>query len=155
MDGCELDPIGVLVDAFPRLFRGKRPRVWSDLPIGWIDLVSNALSDVDAVLTRSPDHKRFEIEQIKEKFGRLRVYWKLAREGGLVLTVHEETPSRFRTTPQQPSQLFLAIRKRVDEAELASASVCQRCGTTPARTLGTGWLVTLCDACRIETDAAP
>ena len=31
MDGCELDPIGVFVDAFPRLFRGKRPRVWSDL----------------------------------------------------------------------------------------------------------------------------
>lgn len=155
MDDRELDPIGVLVDAFPRLFRGKQPRVWSDLPMGWVDLVSGALRDVDAMLAGSPDHGRFEIEQIKEKFGRLRMYWKLAREGEQVLTVHEETPSRFRTTPRQPSAIFLAIRKRIDEAELASASVCQRCGTSPAGALAAGWLVTLCDGCRARAEVPP
>ena len=77
MGDHELDPIGVLVDAFPRLFRGKQPRVWSDLPLGWIGLVSRSLRDVDAVLAGSPGHGRFEIEQRKEKFGRLRIYWKL------------------------------------------------------------------------------
>jgi hypothetical protein len=155
MGDHESVPIGVLIDTFPRLFRGKQPRVWSDLPMGWVDLVSGALRDVDAVLAGSPDHGRFEIKQIKEKFGRLCIYSKLAREGGQVLSAHEETPSRFGATPWQPSALFMAIRQRVDEAELASASVCQRCGISPATALATGWLVTLCDACRTKAEMPP
>ena len=136
MDDHELDPISVLIAAFPRLFRGKQPHVWSDPPMGWFDLVWGALRDVDAVLAGSPDHGRLEIEQIKEKFGRLRIYWKLAREGGQVLSVHEETPSRLgrrlgnrRRSPWQFASVSTKRSSRVRRS--ASAAAPRRQGRSP------------------------
>ena len=57
--------------------------------------------------------------QVKEKFGLLRIYAEnLNREGV----------------------------RNINSAEVASASVCERCGE-PGKTRGTHWLATLCDEC--------
>ena len=71
----------------------SQPAFTSYLSAGWLDLVSSALHDVDGLLAGASAYDLFEIHQIKEKFGRRRIYWSLEREGELALTVHPEGDS--------------------------------------------------------------
>lgn len=147
----DIDPIPALVKKFPRLFHNKSPQVMSDLPCGWEDLVDRLFVDLDAMLD---DHqaKRLKIIQIKEKFAGLRVYWQLGSEKTIVIDLLSgQSAFRLDTGPTQPTTAFEQITARVRQAGLEAARTCQRCGQPgdcPPQT--PGWMVTLCDACRLK-----
>ncbi len=148
------DPkIDHLVARFPRLFKGKHSRVWSDLPQGWSELTGRLLTDLDAMLDDDAA-RRFEVIQIKEKFARLRVYWQLVQEQTLVMDLHDAgSVQRIDTVPAKPTVLFDQIKARVQHAVEEAATTCQRCGNGSAGANASGWIVTLCASCRAKADA--
>ena len=149
------DPIATLVGRFPRLFHGKPPRVASWLPTGWMALVATLLEDLDAMLDER-EAKRFEVEQIKEKFGGLRLYWRLGSEKTTALDlVGASSIQRLVTRPKKPSPAFERIDARVREAEAQAGRTCQRCGGGATTGSNQGWLSTLCEACRSQPTPEP
>jgi len=147
------DPkIDALVARFPRLFRSKHPRVWSDLPQGWTELADQLFADLDAMLDDDAA-RRFEVVQIKEKFAGLRVYWELGKEQTLVMDIIDTgSVQRVDKGPAKPTALFDRIRDRVKRAGEQAATTCQRCGNGSASAGGSGWIVTLCETCRRKAD---
>ena len=147
------DPkIDALVERFPRLFHDRQPRVGSALPQGWTELADQLFADLDAML--DDDAARlFEVVQVKEKFAGLRVYWELHKEQTTVLDIiGPGSAQRFDKIPEKPSSLFNRIRARVKQAGEQAATTCQRCGNGGASAGGSGWIVTLCEACRRQAD---
>jgi len=67
----------------------------------------------------------FKFDQVKEKFGELRIYFKCNEE------YDEEA------------------QKAVDEAEIKSTTVCETCGEKGSRQNTNGWLTTECHKCKI------
>ena len=49
--------------------------VFDDLPIGWEDLALDMVQEIDDELGRCDCRDQFEIIEVKEKYGMLRVYW--------------------------------------------------------------------------------
>ena len=62
-----------LIERFPRLFRGAQPAVWSHVPVGWSAIVETLFTGINALLN-DDQAKSFRVEQVKEKFGTLRLY---------------------------------------------------------------------------------
>ena len=147
------DPkIDALVARFPRLFKGQHPRVWSDLPQGWTEVSDRLFADLDAMLDDDAA-KRFEVVQIKEKFAGLRVYWELEKEQTTVLDIiGTDSVQRVDKGPAKPTVLFDRIRARVKQAGEQAATTCQRCSNGSASAGGSGWITTLCEACRRKAD---
>lgn len=118
-----------LRQAHPQLFRLLRVDPLA-VPIGrgietddgWYELLDRLCSRLDEELARTPD-PAFAFEQVKQKFGVLRVY----------------------TTPTANARLTGLITDAVGE----SRTTCEPCGATGA-TLVThaGTMRTLCEACR-------
>ena len=147
------DPkIDALVARFPRLFHDRQPRVWSDVPQGWIELVDQLFADLDSMIDDDAA-KIFEVIQIKEKYAGLRVYWSLGGEETLVLDiVGSGSMQRLDKGPAEPTALFDRIKERVRQAGEQAATTCQRCGNGGASAGGSGWIMTLCDSCRGRAD---
>ena len=147
------DPkIDALVARFPRLFKGRHPRVWSDLPQGWTELANRLFADLDAMLDDDAA-KSFEVIQIKEKYAALRVYWQLGKEQTLVMDLHGPgSVRRVDTGSAAPTALFDRIRTRVKQAGELAATTCQCCGNGSATANSAGYLVTLCESCRCKAD---
>ena len=117
-----------LIERFPRLFRGAQPAVWSHVPVGWSAIVETLFTGVDALLN-DDQAKSFRVEQLKEKFGTLRLYVSFDRidAGGV-----------------NPKPAVL--RSLVDAAVAASEVTCYVCGAQgEMRKLG-GWATVRCDA---------
>lgn len=95
-------------------------------PAGWQKLIDGLLAALDDVPGWSPDL----VEQIKEKFGGLRFYYR-EPEGG------------FATLDR------VKIIKLVNRAEALAWKTCSTCGTTEgvAQRNNHGWLRTSCQAC--------
>jgi hypothetical protein len=148
----ESDPaIDALVARFPRLFRGKHPQVASSVPPGWSGLIDRMLADIDGMLD-DRCARRFELMQIKEKFGGLRVYWRLGRRRSTAIdAVTPDGLLQVKLTARAASALeqsvVAQIDARVQRAETEASGTCQRCGRGDARRRSRGWLVTLCDVC--------
>ncbi len=67
-----------LVAAHPTIFRGKSPEIASDVPAGWSKVVDLLFTDIEAAL--GPEAcATLKVEQVKEKYGALRVYFRLGR----------------------------------------------------------------------------
>ena len=59
------DPrIDALVEIYPRLFKGRPPRSWSDLSAGCTEIVRSLFADLDAMLSDA-QAASLEILQIK------------------------------------------------------------------------------------------
>ena len=143
----EKDFIGGLVQRYPRLFHCKPPRVWSDCPVGWQSLLDRFFTDLDVMLD-DEQAKGLRIEQIKEKFGGLRIYWRLGKQATTVIDViSEDSIQRLDQHPEAPAGSFDNVRARVLVAEEEAAQTCQRCGSPGAERRSRGWLITLCAAC--------
>lgn len=71
--------------------------------------------------------KPFKLDQVKEKFGTLRVYW-----------------HSLKGCSKEDWDL---IGKITDEAERESETTCEFCGASGAKLREGGWLRTLCDKC--------
>lgn len=96
---------------------------------GWNKILENLITKISEI----DIYKVVRIFQIKEKFGTLRFYIEF-------------------TEPQLPYNNIIIdysddIYKLITETEKLSAITCERCGKTPAKVTGKGWIKTLCDEC--------
>jgi hypothetical protein len=91
-----------LVDAHPLIFRGQLPRCHSYLEPDWYELVDRLLTAFEDELG-AEGCKALKIEQVKEKFGSLRVHFLL--------------PDRLRQAHGA------RLRELLDEAELRSEAL--------------------------------
>ena len=108
-----------LVTRHPRLFRGARPLCWSYLHPGWLARADRLCADIEALLSDDAA-QLFSVQQIKEKFGTLRFYWRLAKSG--------DDRCRTRATPAEGRSLEDLIESLVEQAWRDSASICDICG---------------------------
>ena len=116
-----------LIERFPRLFRGAQPAVWSHVPVGWSAIVGTLFTGIDALLN-DDQAKSFRVEQIKEKFGTLRLYISF---------------DRIAADGVNPNPT--ALKSLVDAAVAASEVTCYVCGAPgEMRTMG-AWTTVRCD----------
>ena len=67
------DYLEALIRRYPRLFHGEPPPVHSEVPPEWADLIDDLCADIDQLVVK--ESVRFQVKQIKEKFGTLRFYF--------------------------------------------------------------------------------
>ena len=102
-----------LLDKYPKLFSNQQ--FWGfECGDGWYDILDNLCG---AISQYTYDADEVYVDQIKEKFGRLRFY--LSKEDDV-------------------------IHGMVTLAEYMSGHTCEMCGA-PGKTRDVSWLVTLCD----------
>ena len=102
-----------LLDKYPKLFSNQQ--FWGfECGDGWYDILDNLCGAITEY-THDPDE--VYVDQIKEKFGRLRFY--LSKEDDV-------------------------IHGMVTLAEYMSGHTCEMCGA-PGKTRDVSWFVTLCD----------
>ena len=111
-----------LLDKYPKLFSNQQ--FWGfECGDGWYDILDHLCGAISEytyldVMSKSPyDANEIYVDQIKEKFGRLRFY--LSREDDV-------------------------MHGMVSMAEYMSAHICETCGERGQLRTGS-WLVTLCD----------
>jgi len=109
---------------FSQTFQGRiitpgKPEVGN----GWRDLVETAVSRIAAAVAADPIGSA-SVDQIKGKFGSLRLY--------------------YQTRDLQPATA-LTIGEAVDLAEARSACTCEECGAEGRLFNDSGWFSTRCD----------
>jgi hypothetical protein len=103
----------ILLDKYPKLF--SNGQFWGfECGDGWYDILDNLCG---AIKEHTYDGDDLYVDQVKEKFGRLRFY--LSREDDV-------------------------IHGMVTLAEYMSGQICETCGNR-GETRGGSWMVTLCD----------
>ena len=130
------DPIDTLVELFPRLFRGQRPGSFSCLPEGWVKLLSKLFDDLNQMLD-DDNAGQFEVCQIKEKFGRLRVHFWLGPP-----FAEDDAFNEARWSPKRQQ-----ISDRISAAGDESEGTCEQCGTRVAAPKLNADPITLCNPC--------
>lgn len=106
-----------IIESYKRCFP-RKPRLGFDVGPGWIPVLDHLCSVIDFHLERHPVD-RFDVEQVKEKFGGLRFYVQGADE---------------------------FIRGAISMAEVVCSATCESCGR-PGQGRSGGWIVTMCDPC--------
>jgi len=102
-----------LLDKYPKLFSSKQ--FWGfECGDGWYDLLDYLCG---SLVTYTYGDEEIYVDQVKEKFGRLRFY--LSREDDV-------------------------MHGMVSMAEYMSGRICETCGNR-GETRGGSWMVTLCD----------
>ena len=94
---------------------------------GWLDIIERLSDKLESIMQKQIDKEDHEIDflvtsvdQIKEKYGKLRFYITLGSE---------------------------EMYQSIDEAEKESAKTCEKCGK-PGELIQGNWLSTLCNECR-------
>jgi len=143
LTGVTMDALKDLIAAHPKMFRGLPPVVPSDLPPGWYSLVDKLCSDIEALLGGEPE--RFEVTQIKEKYGGLRFYFSF--EGAEDRFVDFHSSEGIETFVQQGDgpAVMTRLRMLVSAASEHSTSICQDCGAPGTLANRQGWFSTLCE----------
>lgn len=116
------DDLAWLVARHPKLFRGSPPRTASWLPAGWRELADQLFADIEAASGTATDAVR--VDQIKEKFGALRLY----------VDVGDDAPPGLRSR----------LRALIDAAEATSQTICDVCGAPGLLIKGDGRVRTAC-----------
>jgi hypothetical protein len=120
------------------------------VPAGWYGLVDRLLTDIESAV--GEDARVFKVEQIKEKYSTLRLYFSL--HGRTRLTMDLSSPAgRIRSQQSAAGALAQRIDELIAAAETESAHTCQRCGAPARRRDSSGWLATLCDRHAREAQA--
>jgi len=104
-----LPPLDRLIAAHSKLFRGERPVCWSEFPEGWFDLIHGVCCGIERMLS-DEELARFEVLQIKQKLGSLRLYFRFDRD----------------------SPKAQAIREMLGQAAEMSCVTCEVCGARGA-----------------------
>ena len=136
------DKLTELVVAHPGLFRGNPPVVASELPAGWFDIVDALCRDIEVLL--GSEAERFQVQQIKEKFGGLRFYYSLEDAEDMFIDIHTDRAIRTMVDKGDGPPLMGQIRSLVDAASLRSTTTCEHCGAVGQRASRGGWIRTLC-----------
>ncbi|MEN9544453.1 MAG: hypothetical protein RLZZ598_1286 [Pseudomonadota bacterium] len=137
-----------LIDAFPRLMRGRPPRLPGYVGPGWHGLVMDVLRRIDALLDDA-EADAFSVDQIKEKFGRLQIYVSMAGHADLYGDFHTPGGVMRVTVPVSSSDTprpdkLKTINEVIAEATARSLLTCEECGS-PGTLRPGGWMRTLCD----------
>lgn len=112
---------------FPKLYRDLygSPQVTCmafgiETSDGWYDLIYDLSHKINIEINKLPEPERNDcyFAQIKEKFGKLRVYMTGNNDG---------------------------IDRLINEAERKSQTICEFCGKEGSLRRDLGWLLTLCD----------
>ena len=113
-----------IIKKFPLLFPKGSCECSSSCGEGWFPLLESLLQELTVLLEAKPKKTRDKIcvEQIKEKFGALRVY-----------------------LSNPPHDMFDITIKY----EIKSMEICEKCGKK-GRLRTHGWMKTRCDACQRE-----
>jgi hypothetical protein len=133
---------------FPRIFKGSPPRVGFFTPRGWDDVLRTLFRDLDLLL--DDRHAAiFRFEQIKEKFGGLRVYYSIAGSSELVIDIlSEHGRASARTPPKSPKDFpSQAVDDAIARATDAAAHTCESCGRPGKLVDRRGWLRVCCEDC--------
>jgi hypothetical protein len=88
-----------------------------DLPEGWMYLFLQACEDIKEPLVKASDLDKFRFLQVKEKYGRMRLYHSGASE---------------------------EVNDILDKYEFLSEQVCSKCGK-PASAMTRGWICPFCE----------
>jgi hypothetical protein len=125
-----------LIAAHPQIFRGRKPRVFSYVPSGWFKLLDSLCTDIETAL--GPQHcGDFSVVQIKEKFGSLRVYFRLGDHEDVEVAVVSPEGARQVTicidSSSKLEELRSQVRALVNAAEAASTTTCEKCGAKAER----------------------
>ena len=128
----EVEPrLQQLIDKYPRLFRGKAPIARSEILPGWLQLLEELLQDINRLLSDA-EATAFEITQIKEKLGSLRLRFRCPGHGILVAETMNElfVPGSMQKGTVLFASVYPAERLAalVDAARDLSERVCQKCG---------------------------
>lgn len=110
---------------------------FDDMPDGWGDIINSHLEKIDKILTTYNAKDRIIIEQVKEKFGRCRVYFTILGDDG---------------TPIGYDELYKKVEQQFNELEGESSRVCCVCGTRDNVAGHGGWYHYACDACERDID---
>lgn len=114
-----------LFNDFPNLYKPQKPETQTlmcfgfECSDGWYDLIYRMSEDLNKIEDLP---EGFEIIQVKEKFGTLRVY-----------------------TINGNEKAF----ERINQAEQESSKTCEVCGS-PGFIRGNRWLQTLCESCSVK-----
>lgn len=131
-----------LFDTYEQWFSADRKNSGAyavDFMPGWLPLLEKLLSEIADCLSQQ-DAARFNITQIKEKFGSLRVYY--SGQGLRVDFQSEDGICSIRGA--NPNSELTQIDDLIEQAEKNSGQTCMYCGDEG--TLRTDeWLVVLCD----------
>lgn len=114
-----------IIDKYP-LINIKEREPEQPVGKGWLPLLDTMFFELTQLIANR-ELQKIEVNQIKEKFGTLRVY----------LSVHSYEKE---TSPET----FAKYYGIVERAETISATTCQICGEHGKARSG-GWRVTLCD----------
>lgn len=115
----------ILSITYPHLFIAGSLPYGLQVSNGWMNLLEILFSRIDTILEEAPAAK-FEVLQIKEKFGTLRFYYRLDGASDAVAT---------------------ALRQAVDATASASAFCCELCGVLGSLESRNGWMSVRCSLC--------
>lgn len=87
---------------------------------GWYALIDEVCQKIQALPDLEPT---FQFDQIKQKYGYLRIYF-------------------------SGTEKYDEVWDILTEAEVKSGTICEYCGSTDNVTTQGGWIETLCDKCR-------
>ncbi len=104
-------------------------------PGWWEDLLA-AMDQISEIMKSAPGYK-FNIQQIKEKFGSIRFYYHISKVG-------EDEDEWPRADDGVRDELAEKVRAIVVLLESATDAKCEVCGE-PGERRGNSWIKTLCD----------
>ena len=105
---------------------------WADeIPIGWRDSFFENMCD-ELIVVLGNYINEFEIVQLKEKYGSMRLYWNWKDENIF--------------TEEQIHNLTNTIRDVISKYEAISYHTCVRCGK-PSTGYTKSWILPVCDEC--------
>lgn len=140
--------VQALVRQFPRLLRvdAQAADIW--FPPGWLELMRQLCSQLDASLDDA-QVARFEVTQVKEKFGTLRFYFAVDGRGSLNVDVlSAQGHQRFETVPRLSADFPLQrVNELIKAAEAQSAVTCAICGAAGVLRRQV-YLYVACDRCQ-------
>ena len=100
-----------------------------DLPSGWNKGLSQCLQHDLNTIIRERNIAEFNVLQVKEKFGELRLYYSCTFAGG---------------ESNDPNDL---IQEVIDKYAHVSSRTCVYCGKFPVPIINDGWIYPVCKAC--------
>lgn len=119
---------------------------WFDfgIPQGWADVIYRYMIRLDSVLKKYNLTNNITIEQVKEKWGSLRMYFMISPHFNDDI---EDFDEEFTEEQENAIELFQEIVWQMEEA---TESVCCDCGTTEDVQCYGGWVHFACPECEAK-----
>lgn len=121
-----------------------KPSIDSGCPIGWDNILSDALRELLALSVRRG--ARISIVQVKEKFAELRIYFRVSGERPQIYFDIRGADTRIsgKYPPARAESVSAEAMAITNRASERSRQVCDVCGRPGAVRQG-GWLRVFCD----------